>query len=291
MNFDLSTRFSYGTVCLPKNTSLKNQVSKLSLAIKPIGAIHTAMRRKFDAPHQPASLATDVNIIELNPGHNFEQALKDLDGFDRVWLVWWFHKNKNWKPMVLPPRGPEHKRGVFATRSPHRPNPIGMSAVKLLKIDGRKIYVGDVDLIDGTPILDVKPYIPQIDAFPEAKAGWVDSLDKVTSDRFKVTYSKIATEQIKFLQTKFNLSFWQRAEEILSKDPTPHRTRRISSYRPDGFRIGCGPWRMFFSVTQNTIIINRIGAGYSKSALKATNSDQILDQAAQLAFVERFSKY
>ena len=86
--------------------------------------------------------------------------------------------SSNWKAQVLPPRGPKKKRGVFATRSPHRPNPIGITPVELIRVEKRRLIVGEVDLIDGTPILDIKPYVPAIDAFPGSKAGWVDEIER-----------------------------------------------------------------------------------------------------------------
>lgn len=124
-----------------------------------------------EAPRQ-AAFASNEGVIELLPGRNFEQALEDLAGFERIWLVFVFDRNRNWKPKVLPPDGSSRKRGVFATRSPHRPNPVGLSAVELLRIEGRSVHIRNFDLLDGTPILDIKPYIPEADAFPASRSGW-----------------------------------------------------------------------------------------------------------------------
>lgn len=106
-----------------------------------------------------------------------EKVLQDLNGFDRVWLIFVFHQSEGWKSSVKPPRGGP-KRGVYSTRAPHRPNAIGLSAVELLKIEGRTLYLRGVDLLDGTPVLDIKPYVPYADAFPDSKAGWIDELDE-----------------------------------------------------------------------------------------------------------------
>ena len=103
-------------------------------------------------------------------------ALRDLDGFDRVWLITHLHLNPSWGPLVRPPRGGV-RRGVLATRSPHHPNPIGLSAVHLDRIEGAVLHIRGLDLIDGTPVLDIKPYVPYCDAFPQSAAGWVDELD------------------------------------------------------------------------------------------------------------------
>ena len=111
--------------------------------------------------------------VVLDPRHVHPDALADLDTFDHVWLVTWLHLNgPRHRPMVRPPRG-GRKRGVLATRAPHRPNPIGLSAVRLLRVDGLVLHVQGVDLIDGTPVLDLKPYVPDFDALPHASRGWL----------------------------------------------------------------------------------------------------------------------
>ena len=104
------------------------------------------------------------------------EALKDLVGVERIWVVSWLHRGGTWAPMVRPPRGTRERRSLFATRSPDRPNPIGLSCVRLVRVDGCNLHVQGVDLIDGTPILDIKPYVPYADAFPDSKAGWIDAI-------------------------------------------------------------------------------------------------------------------
>jgi tRNA-Thr(GGU) m(6)t(6)A37 methyltransferase TsaA len=144
----------------------------------PIGFIRSPHRQRIDAPHQPnvGTPATAGATLELDPGLP-EETLRDLDGFAFVWLIFALHKSEGWAPTVHPPRGPRVKRGVFATRSPHRPNAIGLSAVELRGVEGRSLRLGPTDLLDGTPVLDIKPYVPYADAFPLAKAGWIDEVD------------------------------------------------------------------------------------------------------------------
>ena len=156
-----------------------------------IGYVRSPYRERFGTPRQPTVTAQVLEdraldaTIELVPGQNFEQAVQDLDGFQYIWVVAWLHLNEHWKPTVTPPRGPKERRGLFATRSPHRPNPIGLSALKLIKVDGRVLHVRGIDLLDGTPVLDIKPYVPYADAFPDAKAGWLDDIkDQTEPDRF-----------------------------------------------------------------------------------------------------------
>jgi|ERR1035438_1040753 tRNA-Thr(GGU) m(6)t(6)A37 methyltransferase TsaA len=152
---------------------------------RPIGLVRTPYARRIDAPHQPSVVAGTATgapaeaTLELDAALP-ETVLRDLAGFERVWLIFAFHQSEGWTPLVQPPRGPRGKRGVLATRSPHRPNAIGLSAVELLSIEGRTLRLRGVDLLDGTPVLDLKPYVPYADAFPGARAGWIDAVDAAT---------------------------------------------------------------------------------------------------------------
>ena len=142
----------------------------------PIGTFYGDAVYKYDAPRQGRLFAGHPGRIELNAGQNFEMALRDLEGFERIWVIFQFHENEGWRPTTRPPVPPKGKDrvGTFASRSPYRPNPIGLSCVRLLKIDGLTLYVDEADLLNGTPVLDIKPYIPMADAFSDAKAGWVE---------------------------------------------------------------------------------------------------------------------
>jgi tRNA-Thr(GGU) m(6)t(6)A37 methyltransferase TsaA len=152
---------------------------------RPIGFVCTPYARRMDAPHQPTVVAgTETGApaeatLELEASLP-ESVLRDLAGFERIWLVFAFHLSEGWAPLVQPPRGPRGKRGVLATRSPHRPNAIGLSAIELVAVVGRTLHLRGVDLLDGTPVLDVKPYVPYADAFPDARAGWIDAVDAAT---------------------------------------------------------------------------------------------------------------
>ncbi|KRF01855.1 tRNA-Thr(GGU) m(6)t(6)A37 methyltransferase TsaA [Frateuria sp. Soil773] len=148
---------------------------------RPIAHVRSPYARRIDAPHQPTVVeGTETGAqaearIEFVAGFP-EAAFGDLAGFERIWLVFVFDRSEGWKAQVRPPRG-GGKRGVLATRSPHRPNAIGLSAVELLAVEGHGLRVRGLDLLDGTPILDIKPYVPYADAFPQARAGWIDEID------------------------------------------------------------------------------------------------------------------
>ncbi|MGB0132674.1 tRNA (N6-threonylcarbamoyladenosine(37)-N6)-methyltransferase TrmO [Dokdonella sp.] len=146
-----------------------------------IAFVRSPYAQRIDAPHQPTvvegteSGQTAEALIEFVADLP-ETAYRDLEGFERIWLIFAFHRSEGWKSEVRPPRG-GGKRSVLATRSPHRPNAIGLSAVRLLAVQARALRVCGIDLLDGTPILDIKPYVPYADAFPGSRAGWIDAID------------------------------------------------------------------------------------------------------------------
>jgi tRNA (adenine37-N6)-methyltransferase len=258
--------------------------------LTPIGHLRTGQRLKFDARHQPLETAEDECVLELLPAPGHAEALRDLEGFERVWLLWWFHRNPGWRPLVLPPRGPARKRGVFATRSPHRPNALGMTPVRLLGIDGLRLRLGPCDLVDGTPVFDIKPYVPAYDAFPGARAGWIDEVDHALAapPRFTVALAPLALEQATWLAAEWQIDFRPRLKELLARDPTPHRTRRIRPYGENRFRIGCGAWQAAFSVVGDTVRIEWLGPAYPTRFLQRPNENDQPDRVAQLAFHTRW---
>lgn len=263
-----------------------------SLTLKPIGFIRTGKQVKFQARHQPTDGDAECNVLELLPGVNFEQALQDVAGFDRVWLLWWFHRNETWRPLVLPPRGPSQRRGVFATRSPHRPNPLGMTPVRLLGVEGRRLLLGACDLVEGTPVFDVKPYVPAYDSFPEAKAGWIDEVDTLVNAPapFTVTFAPLAETQAQWLRAEHGVDFTPRLIELLSRDPSPHRTRRIRKRPSGGFEIGCGAWRAAFALeaVSVTVTVTALETGYPLRFLTRDGYEAVPDREAQLAFLGRW---
>lgn len=145
--------------------------------VTPIGWVRSPYQERFGTPQQAEGgvAATDA-VVEFDPARLPEAALRDLDGMDRIWLLTYLHLVDSWRPTVRPPRGPMVRRSVLATRSPHRPNPIGLSCVTLVGVQGTTLLVRGVDLLDGTPVLDVKPYLPYADAFPDARVGWIATI-------------------------------------------------------------------------------------------------------------------
>ncbi|MBU6281180.1 tRNA (N6-threonylcarbamoyladenosine(37)-N6)-methyltransferase TrmO [bacterium] len=138
-----------------------------------VGHARTPWRRREDAPHQPSAAADAEASIEIEPP--WRDALADLGSFSRIWVLFLFHRSRGFATRVRPPRGGP-RRGVFATRAPNRPTQLGMSCVELASVDVDEglVRVRGLDLLDGTPVLDLKPYLPVVDAFPDAGHGWLE---------------------------------------------------------------------------------------------------------------------
>lgn len=276
-----------------KNLSEPATSIQPTLLLRPIGVLRNSRGVKFDAPSQPRDCPQEEAVVELFPERGFERALEDLAGFERIWIVWWFHRNSNWRPMVRPPRGDGKRKGVFATRSPHRPNPLGISVVRLLGIHKLHLLIGANDLLDGTPILDIKPYISSVDSFPCSKAGWLDALEPLHApqQRYRITLSTRAEEQLRWLSDEWGVEILERATEILSVDPFPHRTRRIKRQRNGTFRMGCGAWRLWFIVNGNNLTILRIAPGFPATLRAAPGYEEIPHLEAQSAFAARWPEH
>jgi tRNA-Thr(GGU) m(6)t(6)A37 methyltransferase TsaA len=143
-----------------------------SFVLKVIGTIHSPFREAAGTPIQSALARGVEGSVEVLP--EFVPGLQDLEGFERVWLLYWFDRAAPAR-LVVKPFLDEHQRGVFATRAPCRPNPIGLSCVRLLGIEAARLRIGDVDILDGTPLLDIKPYAPQMDCFDVRRTGWLQN--------------------------------------------------------------------------------------------------------------------
>lgn len=262
-----------------------------TLTLRPIGFLRSGKTVKFQAAHQPLPDASERNVLELVPGSGYEQALRDLAGFSRVWLLWWFHRNTEWRPLVLPPRGPAQRRGVFATRSPHRPNPLGLTAAPLIAVKRGQLILGACDLMDGTPVLDIKPYIAAYDSFPEARAGWWDAVESAldVAPQYEVRFLPLAELQTEWLRRTWDIEFRPRMIELLSRDPSQHRSRRIRRRGDTRLVIGCGAWRAVFFTTERVVTIESIEPAYPERFLRERLTEYVPDREAQIAFLEKWS--
>jgi len=153
----------------------------MKTSYRPIGTIHSPFSEVEDMPIQSTGASKILGFVEILP--ELAEGLKDLDGFSHIILLYHFHRVRESKLMVVPFLDSQ-PHGVFATRAPTRPNPIGLSVVRLLSIDRNILHIENVDVIDGTPVLDIKPYVPEFDHHPADRVGWLEQArDKVQSKR------------------------------------------------------------------------------------------------------------
>ncbi len=235
-------------------------------AFEPIGYVRSPFPERTDAPRQPPAADGAPGRIELRAGHGYEYALEGLASWERVWIVFVFHKNveqgRGWKPKVLPPRADE-KKGVFATRSPHRPNPIGLSVVSIERVEGLVVHVRGLDLLDETPVLDLKPYVAYADAHPDARAGWLATPDPVRP--WNVTFEADAEAQLEWLRAK-GIDLRTAIVSALALGPQPHPYRRIRP-KDAGFRLALKEWRVDFVVDDRRIVVRAVSSGYRPKEL------------------------
>ena len=242
-----------------------------TLTLTPIGVLRCAQAERVDAPRQPAAATSLSGTIELLPGHHYEHALEDLAGWERIWVIFWLHRNSGWRPKVLPPRSDSGRKGVFATRSPHRPNPLGLSALRLERIDGLTLHVRDVDLLDGTQILDIKPYVAYTDAYADAHSGWLTPTADPTPE-WQVVFSVCAQSQLRWLALRSALPLRERVLATLTLGPQPHPYRRIKQ-RPDGLmQLAIKDWRVMFTVQDRQITVQSLHSGYQAAQLASARS-------------------
>ncbi len=142
-----------------------------TIAYRPIGIIHSPFTTPKGSPIQPSAASGIAGRVEIYP--EFVAGLKDLADFSHIFLIYHFHLSQKFALKVKPFLD-DQQRGLFATRAPSRPNPIGISVVRLMKIEGPNLYIQNVDIIDGTPLLDIKPYVPAFDVHPADKIGWIE---------------------------------------------------------------------------------------------------------------------
>ncbi len=160
------------------------------IEFRPIGTIHTPFQQRQGMPIQGALFPENRGTVEIDP--EYEEGLKDIEGFSHLILLYYFHESKGYD-LAARPFLDDCPHGIFSIRSPRRPNPIGMTVVRLINREKNILHISGVDMVDGTPLLDIKPYFPDVDAHPDAKTGWMgDKLNQlgkktVSDNRFSDT--------------------------------------------------------------------------------------------------------
>ncbi|MGI5824417.1 MAG: tRNA (N6-threonylcarbamoyladenosine(37)-N6)-methyltransferase TrmO [Bacillota bacterium] len=204
--------------------------------MKIIARIHTDFPTKFGIPRQSGIIEELQGTVVFEPEYRNADALRGLEKYSHIWLIWQFSENLNrgWKPTVRPPKlGGNARKGVFATRSPFRPNPIGLSSVRLKGIEynsksGPVLHISGADLMDNTPIYDIKPYLPLIDCHPEAAGGFTESID----------YTPLQVNIPEKISSRLPQECSQALIKILEQDPRP-------AYQEDPDRIYGLPFRQY----------------------------------------------
>lgn len=189
-----------------------------------IGRVHSPLKQKFGLPRQPGLVSALTGQVEILPPYDRDEAFRELMGYSHIWLLSVFHLNlrAQWQATVRPPRlGGNERVGVFASRAPYRPNPIGLSLCALQGItreQGRLLLsVRGCDLVDGTPLLDIKPYLPYTDSVPDARAGFAPD---VPGERLTVVWSTQARQQLNRLLPRYP-DLQQLAQALIAQDPRP----------------------------------------------------------------------
>lgn len=191
--------------------------------MRPIAFVRSEFKEKFSIPRQPG-LTKLHSVIEFIAPYNRAEAFTGLEGFSHVWVIFQFHQTEEKDSLtVRPPRLGGNKRlGVFATRSPQHPNGIGLSVVKLLRIENGTLLIEGGDFLDGTPVFDIKPYIKEIECIPDAKSGWTAD---VSSENLEVVFDCECDEELK-----------EKIRQVLSLDPRPRFHE--DGYKQYGSRLG-----------------------------------------------------
>jgi len=193
----------------------------MDFEFKPIGMIRSCYTDKFGIPRQPGLVKSATATLELIAPFNQAEALRGLEEFSHLWITFVFHASvsNDWKATVRPPRlGGNERIGVFASRSNFRPNPIGLSVVELLEVNGTTLKLGGGDFLDDTPVLDIKPYIPYSDSLPDAKGGFAHDVPKAANS---VAFSPEVEARIQTLETPERPRLKQLISDMLSYNPRP----------------------------------------------------------------------
>lgn len=199
-------------------------MNDLSLTLTPVAIIHSPYKEKFSIPRQPDLVEDGCGIVELLPPFNVPETVRGLEQFSHLWLIFQFDRvpTGKWQPTVRPPRlGGNRRVGVFASRATHRPNPLGLSKVALRGIEQKKgkilLHLGPVDLVDGTPIFDIKPYVAYVDSEPKAQSGFAQQ--KPTATLVVEFASGVAAQIIKLEENRPHLGRF--ICQIIAQDPRP----------------------------------------------------------------------
>jgi len=253
--------------------------------ITPIGFFKCISRYPSEVPRQPY-LSDNSGVIEIDSRFNYTSMLQGLEGFSHIWVQFLFHKNEHYKTMTAPPYMKAKKVGTWASRSPYRPNRLGLSCLQLEGIEGRRLYVKNHDLLDGTPVLDIKPYVTQSDSHAQAKQGWLEDVEYSIYD---IEFSHSVKEKIEFLRDCVDVDFYGFINTQLRQDPLDLKKKRIKPLDENLFVIAHRTWRVIYQVEKTKVQILDITSGYEKEQLARVDEDPYGDKLAHRHFIYWFS--
>jgi len=231
--------------------------------------------------------ANNSGFIELNNDKNIIEGLKGIDDFDYIWIIYHLDKNSKWKPLISPPvQSIKEKIGVFASRSPYRPNQIGLSVVKLIKVEKNRLYIENFDLLNNTPIIDIKPYISIYDSIENSKNGWVPDYKK---EEYKLYFSNIFLNKNKFVKNHVNFDLKDFCLVQLKFNPVDKNKKRVKRIRKNQFIIAFRTWRIQFIINDKLINVENIFSSYSVVDLNQNiKEDKYGDKKSHILFNEKF---
>ena len=225
------------------------------MELKVIAYARNGHTDKFGIPRQSREESPILTRIVFEPEYNVPEALRGIEGYSHLWLIWGFSKVDSWSPTVRPPRlGGNTRMGVFATRSPYRPNPLGLSSVRLIGIENGDLIVSGADLLDGTPIYDIKPYLSFSDSHPDAKNGFAEETkDYQLEVKWQVEGTTSIAEDKRYglglpRDTKDAITY------ILAQDPRP-------AYQDDPereYKMDYDGYTITFSVKKQVVVVKKI---------------------------------
>ena len=258
----------------------------MAIKIEPIGVFHCQQTYPAESPRQPLYSSQSCGEIELFPQKNYEQGLLRLDEFSHIWVQFFFHHNTSWSPLIQPPRLNQEKVGVFASRAPYRPNSIGLSCLPLLNVEGRILKTGAHDLLNNTPILDIKPYIPLYDSHPEASSGWLQS-----EKNYSLIWTPLAKQQACWLEMHATLAIFGFVESQLQYSPLNFCTKRLKELGRNHYEIAHRTWRIEFRLEElkAQISIEKIYSGYQLEELLVPFTDPYNDKSVHIHFGKEFA--
>lgn len=225
------------------------------MELKVIAYARNGHTDKFGIPRQSREESPILTRIVFEPDYNVPEALRGIEGYSHLWLIWGFSKVDSWSPTVRPPRlGGNKRMGVFATRSPYRPNPIGLSSVRLVRVGQGELVVSGADVLDGTPIYDIKPYLSFSDSHPDAKNGFAEETkDYQLEVKWQVEGTTSIAEDKRYglglpRDTKDAITY------ILAQDPRP-------AYQDDPereYKMDYDGYTITFSVKKQVVVVKKI---------------------------------